>query len=284
MGRVAHRVARAGVDADAIRGGTRDDVGVDDELALLAGQVGVAAKSAVGCVGVRDEPLVGVERAEHRHVSRGVVRRLGGGGDGIIGASADLELIRSLKRLGRSPRRSAHGEDAGGRCWVLSRSLRCRHHLTTLGEANNDVVDVEALKLVVLATLGAFEIAGRVGETGDGVDAISVGIDLRGIKLTGRVKIEPEANVGVAGPLPQIHAGLPPVVGVEEFLDVLVGVLADSGRGRTHGREFRVGRVCRGERGVVGCQKLPGGPLVYRDQHAGAVSHFVDRARSILGV
>ena len=175
---IAERVSGCSVDADAVGRGARDDVPVDDELALLAWQVGIAAKVTRGRVGRGDESLVGVERAEDLHVSRSIDQC------GVFGAAADLELVGALEGLGWSSRRSADSRDARVH-------HRTGHHLAAFGQTDDDVIDVKTLELVVLAALGTSEVAGRVGEARDRVDSIARGIDLGRVELASGVEVEP---------------------------------------------------------------------------------------------
>ena len=154
----------------------------------------------------------------------------------VFRASADLELILALQVLGRHAvgnRSRGSGEETG-----LARR-RAGHHLAPLGETDDEVIDVEALVFVVLA---AGRAAALTGHTIDLIDQITVGIARGGVERAGGTEIDPQPQVGVARPLAEIDAGLPPDAVAVERLHVLVVVQGGVGRGGIDVGPFSVGR------------------------------------------
>ena len=100
-----------------------------------------------------DEAVVGVDRREDRDVAlRGIELC------GVFGAATDFELIVTRERLLRVGLRDGRGDvehtrGAGG----------TGDHLAALGEADDDVVDVEAFVLIVRPPVGVEEVAVAVG-------------------------------------------------------------------------------------------------------------------------
>ena len=138
----------------------------------------------------------------------------------VFRAPTDLELVLPLQVLERYL--LGDGRRGGGVEIGLAGG-RAGDHLAALGEADDKIVDVEALVVVVLATLGACEIAGPAGDAVDPVDAIAVCVPLGGVERPGGAEIDPQLQVGLSGPFAQIDTGLPPYAVAVELLHVLIG-------------------------------------------------------------
>ena len=265
---VGASVAEARVDADAVGEGIADRVALDQELPLLAGLVSIAK-------GPNKRPVaghqvgVGVDRLVHP-----VVRL-----DRIdlrseFGATADLKLVAALQALRGDGRR---------RAWRACREEVCLagggagDHLASLGEANDDVVDVEALVAVVLAAGGFVEVAGSARDAVDLIDEIAAGIPLRRVHFASGAEVESQAEVGLVRVASQIDPGLPPRAAVEQLLDVLVRVGRHVGRHRGERRQFSVGLVRAGEQRIVGRYDGPRHAAVRRDEGPGTVRHTTVR-------
>ena len=179
--------------------------------------------------------------------------------EAVFRASANFKLVLALEIL--------EGHLVGDRCQRRGEEIGLAgggtgHHLAALREADDKVIDVEALVVVVLATLGAREIAGPAGDAVDLVDQIAVGISLTGIERAGRAEIDPQPQICLSCEPAQVNAGLPPRAVAVERLHVLVREERGVGGGGKRCREFRIGRVGLRFRGIVRGQQLPGDTTV----------------------
>ena len=260
VGCVGADIAEARVDADAVGEGIADRVALDQELPLLAGLVGIA-KRPVACHQVG----VGVDRLVHLVVGLDRIDLCR-----IFRAPADLELVAALQALrgdGRRWGRRTCREEVG------LASDGAGDHLAPLGEADDDVVDVEALVAVVLAAGGLVKVAGNARDAVDLIDEFAAGIPLRRVHFAGGAEVESQAEVGLVGIAAQIDPGLPPRAAVEQLLDVLVRVGRHVGRHGGERRQFGIRFIHGGESRVVGRHDGPRHAAVLRDEGPRAVHH-----------
>ncbi len=270
IGGVGADVPGTRVDADAVGEGVADRVALDQELSLLPGLVGIAESAIAG-----DQIGIGVDRLIDEVVG---LERVDLSGE--LRAPPDLELVVALQALGghrlRRGRRASREEVglAGG---------GAGDHLAPLREAHHEIVDVEPLVAVVLATGGLVEVAGGARDAVDLVDERAGGIPRRGIHFTGGAEVEPQAEVGLVGIAAQIDPGLPPRPAVEQLLDVLIRIGRKVGRHRGERRQFGVALVHRGASRVVGGHDGPCHAGVLRDEGPGAVHHATVHATGCIG-
>ncbi len=225
------RIAHTARHVNPVLGRITNGIGFDDHLVLLTFNVLVAAFLADigGTHGAIDGPRLGHEaviRVEDEgvrdsdtvgHWSRIV---------GIFGAAADFQLVLAYEDLVGVGAYLVLGHDE-----MVLVVVGVGHHFAAFGEADYDVVDVEAFVIVVLTSLGTAEIAVAFDRR------VQVGFTRQS---AGRTEVEAQFETGLTGELPQVDACLPPLVGVEELLDSLTGVGRIIPRGREKSRQFVV--------------------------------------------
>ncbi len=247
----------------------------DDVLvaAVAADVLAVDDVAAVGCLR-GDQPVVRVELLEDGDVG-GLRRHV----VGVFRAAADLQLVRAGDLLDRVERFQALAGQREMRCRAAGRG----DHLAPLDKADDDVVDVEAFVGVALPPPGVRQVAVAL-DRGIEICIGAVRADGRG-HPAGRTEIEAELQVALPGEVSQVNPHLPPLAGVEQFLDPLPPVRRGVGRGRREPRKLvqAASRVARRDGRVVGRQQMPAerSPVISPDPDPRAVEHRVARGPRI---